>query len=111
MPLGKLLRRRVHIAVAHARFDVKVDFQCHTCPTGLSCWGWYPQFPGWGGTDWRWFCCRYSLPHLAFDKTYVLRCRPQLMALNSNSVRMSIIDINGVLTFFDMEVRWSCGCA
>mmetsp|Transcript_25500 Transcript_25500/g.48224 ORF Transcript_25500/g.48224 Transcript_25500/m.48224 type:complete len:1215 (+) Transcript_25500:126-3770(+) len=52
---------------------------------------------------------RYSLPHLAFDKTYVLRCRPQLMALNSNSVRMSIIDINGVLTFFDMEAAGEGG--
>eukprot|EP00238_Polyblepharides_amylifera_P008608 CAMPEP_0196598138 /NCGR_PEP_ID=MMETSP1081-20130531/94147_1 /TAXON_ID=36882 /ORGANISM="Pyramimonas amylifera, Strain CCMP720" /LENGTH=1154 /DNA_ID=CAMNT_0041923789 /DNA_START=199 /DNA_END=3663 /DNA_ORIENTATION=- len=48
---------------------------------------------------------RYSLPHLAFEKTYVLRCRPQVMALNCESTRMSIIDINGVLTFFDLVVQ------
>jgi len=46
---------------------------------------------------------RYSLPHLALENSYVLRCRPQVMALNCNSTRMSIIDINGVLTFFELQ--------
>ncbi|KAK3238460.1 WD repeat-containing protein 35 [Cymbomonas tetramitiformis] len=48
---------------------------------------------------------RYSLPHLSVENTYVLRCRPQVMELNSNSSRMSIIDINGVLTFFDLQAK------
>mmetsp|Transcript_9052 Transcript_9052/g.14851 ORF Transcript_9052/g.14851 Transcript_9052/m.14851 type:complete len:1200 (+) Transcript_9052:114-3713(+) len=46
---------------------------------------------------------RYTLPHISLENKFVLRCRPQLLAINCNSTRMSIIDINGVLTFFDME--------
>ena len=46
---------------------------------------------------------RYSLPHVALEHTYVVRCRPQLLAINCDSTRMSIIDINGVLTLFDLE--------
>mmetsp|Transcript_38234 Transcript_38234/g.108060 ORF Transcript_38234/g.108060 Transcript_38234/m.108060 type:complete len:1242 (+) Transcript_38234:70-3795(+) len=45
---------------------------------------------------------RYSLPHLTLEGRHLLRCRPQLMSLNCNSTRMSIIDINGVLSFFDL---------
>ena len=45
---------------------------------------------------------RYSLPHLSMEGRHLLRCRPQLMSLNCNSTRMSIIDINGVLSFFDL---------
>lgn len=45
---------------------------------------------------------RYSLPHLSLEGRHLLRCRPQLMSLNCNSTRMSIIDINGVLSFFDL---------
>lgn len=47
---------------------------------------------------------RYSLPHLSMEGRHLLRCRPQLMELNCNSTRMSIIDINGVLSFFDLTV-------
>ena len=46
---------------------------------------------------------RYSLPHLSLERKYVIRCRPQLLALNCDSTRMSIIDINGILSFFDLE--------
>ncbi len=34
----------------------------------------------------------------------MLRCRPQKLALNCDGSRVSIIDINGVLSFYDMEV-------
>ncbi len=46
---------------------------------------------------------RYSLPHISLENKHALRCRPQHIALNSNSSRLSIIDINGILTFFDIE--------
>ena len=46
---------------------------------------------------------KYSLPHLSLEHKYVIRCRPQLLALNCDSTRMSIIDINGILSFFDLE--------
>ena len=59
--------------------------------------------------------CRYSLPHIALEHKYTLRCRPQTMAINCDS-RMSIIDNNGVLTFFDLAFDgagegWSGGGA
>jgi len=43
---------------------------------------------------------QYSLPHLLLEGQYLLRCRPQVMALNCDSTRFSIIDINGILSFF-----------
>lgn len=52
---------------------------------------------------------RYTLPHIALENKYVVRCRPQLLALNCTSTRMSIIDINGVLTFFDLDTRATPG--
>ena len=48
---------------------------------------------------------RYSLPHLTLEGTHVLRCRPHMMALNCNLSKMSIIDINGVLSFFDLLAK------
>jgi len=46
---------------------------------------------------------RYTLPHISLEYRHQLRCRPQLLGLNCDSTRMSIIDINGVLSFFDMD--------
>ncbi len=48
---------------------------------------------------------RYSLPHISLENKYQLRCRPAKLALNCNSSKMSIIDLNGLLTFFDLEAR------
>ena len=45
---------------------------------------------------------RYSLPHIALEHKYTLRCRPQTMAINCDSSRLSIIDVNGVLAYFDL---------
>lgn len=48
---------------------------------------------------------RFSLPEIKLDGKYVLKCRPQQLSLNCNSTRLAIIDINGVLTFMDMEAK------
>lgn len=48
---------------------------------------------------------RYSLPHLTVEGRHLLRCRPHMLQLNCNSSRMSIIDINGVLSFYDLTSK------
>ncbi|GFH29147.1 WD_REPEATS_REGION domain-containing protein, partial [Haematococcus lacustris] len=48
---------------------------------------------------------RYSLPHLTVEGQHVLRCRPYMLALNCNTTKMSVIDINGVLSFYDLQVK------
>ncbi|EDO46375.1 predicted protein [Nematostella vectensis] len=48
---------------------------------------------------------RYSLPKLALDMKHVLNCRPHQLSLNCSSSRLAIIDISGVLTFFDLFER------
>ncbi len=48
---------------------------------------------------------RFSLPHVVMENKYVVRLRPQLLALSCDSRTLSIIDINGVLTLFDLEAR------
>ena len=47
---------------------------------------------------------RYSLPGLVLEGQHLLRCRPQYIRLNCDATRMSVIDFNGVLTFFDATV-------
>jgi WD repeat-containing protein 35 len=48
---------------------------------------------------------RYSLPHLSLETRFQIRCRPQVIAANCDSTRMSVIDINGMLTLYDVEVK------
>lgn len=48
---------------------------------------------------------QYQLPSLALENRFQLRCRPVTMRINCDSTRFSIIDINNMLTFFDMEAR------
>lgn len=48
---------------------------------------------------------RYLLPEIKLDQKHTLRCRPQMLSLNCNSSRMSIVDINGVLTFMDVDSK------
>mmetsp|Transcript_32306 Transcript_32306/g.92700 ORF Transcript_32306/g.92700 Transcript_32306/m.92700 type:complete len:1232 (-) Transcript_32306:146-3841(-) len=48
---------------------------------------------------------RYSLPHLGVEAKFTIRCRPQVIAANCDSTRMSVIDINGLLTLYDIEVK------
>ncbi|CAE7573710.1 Wdr35 [Symbiodinium sp. CCMP2456] len=47
---------------------------------------------------------RYALPHLSLEARFTIRCRPQVIAANCDSTRMSVIDINGVLLLFDVEI-------
>ena len=53
---------------------------------------------------------RYSLPHLALERKYALRARPQAMAINCDTTRVSIIDLNGVLSLFDLAAEAGAGC-
>jgi WD repeat-containing protein 35 len=46
---------------------------------------------------------RYTLPHLSLENKFMVRCRPHLLGINCDSTRLSIIDINGILTFFDCD--------
>ncbi|XP_074656125.1 WD repeat-containing protein 35-like isoform X2 [Tubulanus polymorphus] len=48
---------------------------------------------------------RYSMPMVQLTQKYVLSCRPHQLALNCTSSRMSIIDISGMLTFFDLDTK------
>ena len=48
---------------------------------------------------------RYLLPEIKLDGKYTLKCRPQSLALNNISSRLAIIDVNGVLTFLDLESK------
>lgn len=46
---------------------------------------------------------KYTLPYIQLDNKLQLRCRPQQLHMNCDSTRFSIIDINGVLSFYDMH--------
>jgi WD repeat-containing protein 35 len=48
---------------------------------------------------------RYSLPHLSMETRFQINCRPQVIGCNCDSTRMSVIDINGMLTLYDVEVK------
>jgi WD repeat-containing protein 35 len=46
---------------------------------------------------------RYALPHLMLERKFVVKCRPQVVALNCDATRLSVIDISGVLTLHDVS--------
>uniref|UniRef100_A0A663EVR7 WD repeat-containing protein 35 n=1 Tax=Aquila chrysaetos chrysaetos TaxID=223781 RepID=A0A663EVR7_AQUCH len=48
---------------------------------------------------------RYSLPSVGIVQKYTLNCRAYQLSLNCNSSRVAIIDLSGVLTFFDLDTR------
>ncbi|XP_028927849.1 WD repeat-containing protein 35 isoform X1 [Ornithorhynchus anatinus] len=48
---------------------------------------------------------RYSLPNVGLMQKYALSCRAYQLSLNCNSSRLAIIDISGILTFFDLDAR------
>jgi WD repeat-containing protein 35 len=48
---------------------------------------------------------QYSLPLVALENKFTLRCRPVTMQLNCDSTKFAIIDINNVLSLFDLEAR------
>ncbi|XP_053191008.1 WD repeat-containing protein 35 [Scomber japonicus] len=50
---------------------------------------------------------KYSLPNVVLIQKYTLNNRAYYLSLNCNSSRLAIIDIAGVLTLLDLEVRSS----
>jgi WD repeat-containing protein 35 len=46
---------------------------------------------------------RYALPHLTVEAKMFIKYRPNIMEINCSSVRIAIVDINGILSFFDMD--------
>ncbi|XP_043921710.1 WD repeat-containing protein 35 [Protopterus annectens] len=52
---------------------------------------------------------KYSLPNVGLIQKYAVNCRAYQLSLNCNSSRLAIIDITGVLTFFDLERRDNSG--
>uniref|UniRef100_A0A671TY55 WD repeat-containing protein 35 n=1 Tax=Sparus aurata TaxID=8175 RepID=A0A671TY55_SPAAU len=50
---------------------------------------------------------RYSLPNVVLIQKYTLNNRAYYLSLNCNSSRLAVIDIAGVLTLLDLEVRTS----
>ncbi|XP_027311077.3 WD repeat-containing protein 35 isoform X1 [Anas platyrhynchos] len=48
---------------------------------------------------------RYSLPTVGIVQKYTLNCCPYQLSLNCNSSRVAVIDLSGVLTFFDLDAR------
>lgn len=48
---------------------------------------------------------KYSLPHIQLENKLTLRCRPQQLSMNCDSTKFSIIDINGILSFYDLEAN------
>ncbi|KAG8538415.1 hypothetical protein GDO81_022690, partial [Engystomops pustulosus] len=50
---------------------------------------------------------RYSLPNMVLVQKYSVSCRAYQMSMNCNSSRLAIIDISGVLTFLDLEARYT----
>lgn len=46
---------------------------------------------------------KYTLPYIQLENQFMLRCRPQQMQMNCDSTKFSIIDINGILSFYDLK--------
>jgi WD repeat-containing protein 35 len=48
---------------------------------------------------------QYSLPSLLIYDKFALKYRPQMLAANCDSSRLSVIDINGVFTLYRLQVK------
>lgn len=46
---------------------------------------------------------KYTLPYIQLESKVMLRCRPQQLSMNCDSTKFSIIDINGILSFYDFQ--------
>ncbi|XP_072314070.1 WD repeat-containing protein 35 [Eucyclogobius newberryi] len=57
------------------------------------------------------FIHRYSLPQVALVQKYTLNNRAYHLSMNCNSSRLAVIDIAGVLTLLDLDVRSQRGDA
>ncbi|KAA0197686.1 hypothetical protein HAZT_HAZT001209 [Hyalella azteca] len=47
----------------------------------------------------------YSVPRVALTSRHTLQCRPHRLALNSDSTKLAVIDITGLMTLMDLEVK------
>lgn len=52
---------------------------------------------------------RYNLNPMSLEYKYIVRCRPQKLTLNSNCQRLAIIDVNNVLSLFDLFAKSESG--
>ncbi|KAG8445687.1 hypothetical protein GDO86_010460 [Hymenochirus boettgeri] len=50
---------------------------------------------------------RYTLPNVSLVQQYLLGTRAYQISLNCSASRLAIIDISGVLTFFELEARYT----
>ncbi|EGD73851.1 WD repeat-containing protein 35 [Salpingoeca rosetta] len=48
---------------------------------------------------------QYGLPKVNLEMKHILKCRPDRLSLNCTSTRLAVLDIDGILTFFDPEVK------
>lgn len=48
---------------------------------------------------------RYTLPHISLEQKNVVRCRPHLLKLNSDSSQLAVIDANGGFVLVDLDAR------
>jgi WD repeat-containing protein 35 len=48
---------------------------------------------------------RYILPHLSVENTFNIKCEPFKIQLNCTSSMLSVIDINGAFSIFDLEAK------
>eukprot|EP01015_Nassula_variabilis_P001172 TRINITY_DN10637_c0_g1_i1.p2 TRINITY_DN10637_c0_g1~~TRINITY_DN10637_c0_g1_i1.p2 ORF type:complete len:126 (+),score=25.77 TRINITY_DN10637_c0_g1_i1:64-441(+) len=48
---------------------------------------------------------KYNLPVVSLESKVFLNCTPQLMGLNCNSTRLSVVDVNGILTFWEFTAQ------
>jgi WD repeat-containing protein 35 len=46
---------------------------------------------------------KFSLPYIQMESKMLLRCCPHQLMMNCDGTKYSIIDINGMLTFYDMN--------
>ncbi|KAH7444660.1 hypothetical protein KP509_02G086900 [Ceratopteris richardii] len=46
---------------------------------------------------------RFILPDLKLESTDLLQCRPQAMELNCTCTRLAVIDMDGILKFYDLK--------
>ena len=46
---------------------------------------------------------KYTLPYIQQENKFTLRCKPQTLVMNNDCSKFAIVDINGVLSFFDTE--------
>ena len=52
---------------------------------------------------------KYTLPHIALECKYLVKCRPLQVFLNIDGSKLGVIDINGVLSIIDCDNQDAAG--